>query len=196
MTSDRSSRNGPSPYYWSGRGGRRFVAPFDGEEIALGKSLSAIQEVHDYWQSKRDTSGFPRKQLIQPYELKSYLGRISIVSVQRDPDDFVYRLLGSDISDLVMQELSGKSVLAVRPESYARFVFDQFLEARNRAEPIVHLINMWVDSEKQLYQRICLPLSEDGGSSVDYIMTYAVDVSWDGWAFKELYLDNEDGSAD
>ena len=191
MISDRSSANEPPLAYGQGPQGQRLDAPFGAREGPIEKSLPKIQDLCRFWQSKRYANGLPRKIDLPPVDLKPYLGRISILSVLRDPDDFVYRLFGSEISELVKQELSGKSVRTLRPKSYASLAFDHFTEARVRSEPLAHLVCFWAGGQERLYQRVCLPLSEDGSWSVDYLMTYAADVSWDNYSFEQLYLGND-----
>ncbi len=166
--------------------------PFVGTEIGFEDCHPPIREVHAYWRAKQALAGgppaLPRKADIQPWEIKAHLGRINLIDVLHEPEDFVYRLYGSAFTGLVRQELNGRSVLAVRPASYARLLLAHFREARDRAEPMIHVVRVKVDDIALDYQRLCLPLSRAGGTRADFLLTYGVAGNWDGLIFEQHCL--------
>lgn len=55
----------------------------------------AVAEIYAYWKGKRGDRRMPRRADIEPYEITRYLPGILLVDVKREPQEFVYRLVGT-----------------------------------------------------------------------------------------------------
>ncbi len=69
-----------------------------------------LRSLHDYWRSKRASAGLPRKRDIDPAEIGSLLNNVFLVSVERDPIRFRYRLLGLAIIGVSRANMTGRTM--------------------------------------------------------------------------------------
>lgn len=64
----------------------------------------------DYWLSTRSERIWPRREDFDPAAVKTILPYLAILSVHRDPLDFVYRLTGTEIDDRMGRNMKGLRV--------------------------------------------------------------------------------------
>ncbi|PJK28950.1 PAS domain-containing protein [Minwuia thermotolerans] len=63
-----------------------------------------------YWLSTRGERIWPRREDFDPAEVKHLLPNLAVLSVERNPVDFVYRLTGTDVDAHMGGNLKGRQV--------------------------------------------------------------------------------------
>lgn len=133
-----------------------------------------IGNVYRYWDSKRRGRRMPARADIDPVEIPSYLPNVILVDVTRDPLDFRYRLVGTDIVQKRGHDPTGKRVAEGFFGSSAEFVLGNYTYVvENRTvqfadTPFVEPRGWYV-----YFERLFMPLSGDG-ENVDMIFVYAL----------------------
>jgi len=143
----------------------------------------------DCWEGLRGDRLAPRWDefdwLRVPPEIIPHMG---VVDVHLDPLDFIYRFWGSAHVEVLKQELTGRSVTEMRPESEARSVFQQYAETYEACRPMLfeniisagpHLLPMEEVSLR-------LPFSLDG-ERITQILAFS-DIRRDFKRLKESFL--------
>lgn len=91
------------------------------------------------------------------------LPRICVVDVKQAPLDFVYRFWGTDITNMHMYDLTGKSIRNLTPPSYADCLMEQYRQVYESKEPSGYLTEIPLDAGYYTYYAVIrLPLSSDG----------------------------------
>lgn len=145
---------------------------YDSELTSLDTATPAIAALADYWSSRRAAPGaFPAKSDMHPWEMKPYLGRLSIYGVTTEPVDFVFRLFGTVLVDLYGGELTRRSVRELAPPAYGSLLLRDLTEALSRAEPTLHKVNVIERGLSGSYHRLTLPLADKAGE-LAYLMTF------------------------
>jgi len=91
------------------------------------------------------------------------ISRCAVVDFDAAAGDFNYRFWGSEITDLHNQELSGKSILTLKPRDVAEHVVIQYYRTMEAKAPglfINHLTSAYGVRIEEIALR--LPLSSDG----------------------------------
>jgi hypothetical protein len=123
-----------------------------------------LEDVLDYWESKRHGRFVPSRSDIEPLDLIRALPRIMLADVIPDPLDFRYRLSGTAITDVHGSEFTGLSPLDLKPPEYGRLIFGHYRQCVAEERPLMHLILLDSDRRGRAYARLLLPLSNDGAS--------------------------------
>jgi len=148
---------------------------FSGESLALSELRHPVlREAYDYWCRKRGSRTMPSRKDIAPEEMKSYLPRVMLIDVRRDPLDFVYRVFGSVIAEAHGKEYTGKSARALEPAGFADLIWRQYLEALEAKAPRLHAIHLQSGGKYMNYQRLTLPLASDG-ETVDKLLAVSIE---------------------
>lgn len=125
---------------------------------------------HRLWQQKRGARRLPARADFDPLELKPALTRIMLIEVSRDPPDFRYRLAGTLSREVTGMELTGRSVLQMKPAKQGRLLWNDLCEIVTTREP--QLARLDVQSQfgtKLSYTVLRLPLATDG-ENVDMVL--------------------------
>jgi hypothetical protein len=149
---------------------------FSGESLPLTELRHAVlREAYDYWCGKRGGGrAMPSRQDIAPEEMKSYLPRVMLIDVRREPLDFVYRVFGSVIARAHGREYTGKSARELEPAGFADLIWRQYLEVVDAKAPRLHAIQLESGGKYMNYQRLTLPLSSDG-ETVDKLLAVSIE---------------------
>lgn len=99
------------------------------------------------------------------------LPRICVVDVHQDPLDFVYRFWGTDITNMHMYDLTGKSIKNLTPSGYAGCLMEQYRYVQENAEPCGYLTEIPLEAGYHTYYAVIrLPLSSDG-KTIDGVLS-------------------------
>ena len=77
----------------------------------LARSSESVRQIYQYWRSKWDGEGLPRRGAIDPTEIPRFLPQLTIVEVVPDERRYVYRLVGTKEVEIRGRDPTGKSVL-------------------------------------------------------------------------------------
>jgi hypothetical protein len=142
------------------------------EQLLAGHPhAAAIDEMYAYWRAKRVGDALPRRDAIDPSEIKALLPHIVIAEVLDGGRRFRYRLAGTHVVQAFGFELTGRhmdEVLEGEPLAFLVGAYERvcaegrplFTESRYRA----------ANGTDLLITRLILPLAESGGA-VRQIMT-------------------------
>ncbi|HEY7977899.1 MAG TPA: PAS domain-containing protein [Rhizomicrobium sp.] len=129
-------------------------------------SKPALAFLKDYWDAKRGQRTMPSRADINPAEMKKHIRAVVLVEALPDYADFRYRMIGSDVTEHMLGDATGKTVR----EAFARYgqaategaVGAYAHMARNRLTMRLHGSAAWLDHPHLDFDTIHLPLSDDG----------------------------------
>jgi hypothetical protein len=121
-----------------------------------------LQAVHRYWLERCEGPRLPARRAIDPIDLKRYLSNLLLVDVTLHPLRFRYRLFGTGLVRLYQREMTGKYVDDIQSESLRAAVLQAYAQVINRRSPVFSALAFVVDYHRVKYDRLLLPLAEDG----------------------------------
>jgi hypothetical protein len=125
-----------------------------------------LHEVKDYWVAKRGNRKLPRRADIDPLELRQHLPFISLVEVLDDAKDFRFRLLGTEITDVLQRDNTGKTVrevYATAEPDILNWMIEVYALATTRACPVLRRGTLRVVHKEFIaFESLHMPLSDDG----------------------------------
>jgi hypothetical protein len=131
--------------------------------------------LYQYWNARRGIRPMPTRADIDPLEMRQWLPRLTLVDVSPDGEDFTYRLVGTQIVDLLGINPTGRLVETAWPENLAPHVIGAYREVVETRKPIFcQQFNAWLDDQKPTAWAMRLPLSSDG-EEVAMILAYISD---------------------
>src|SRR5512142_3263795 len=80
-------------------------------------SKPALAFLKDYWDAKRGQRTMPSRADINPAEMKKHIRAVVLVEALPDYADFRYRMIGSDVTEHMLGDATGKTVR----EAFARY---------------------------------------------------------------------------
>jgi len=144
----------------------------------IGRTLpgcdSGLRRLYNYWDAKRGEREFPARADIDPLDLPALLPNIFLVDVlpADAPDQngtgqpqFRYRLAGTRVDEIHGQSLTGKMPSDIKTAEIANEVESQYRQVLvDRRPRCDHVVLLARDHSFWHYERLILPLSEDGVS--------------------------------
>jgi hypothetical protein len=130
-----------------------------------------LAELYDYWDGLRRDREMPSRRDVDPFELKRWLGNLSLLSVIDGGADFYFRVHGSNLRELVDADLTGSFLRALPHEGVGAWLAEYGEVVRRRA-PVFNCRRPAVVKNFITIEKLLLPLSENG-RDVDHIL-YAV----------------------
>ncbi|MEZ5832318.1 MAG: PAS domain-containing protein [Dongiaceae bacterium] len=131
--------------------------------------------LYQYWNARRGVHSMPSRADIDPLEMRQWLPRITLVDVASDSKTFTYRLVGTQIVDLLGFNPIGQSIESAWPEEGAAMLLTGYREAvQTRAPVFCQQVCEWRDDQQPTAWAVRLPLSSDG-AEVDMVLGYLSD---------------------
>ena len=131
--------------------------------------------LYQYWNARRGVRPMPTRADIDPLEMRQWLPRLSLVDVSPDGQQFTYRLVGTQMVDLLGVNPTGRLVETAWPEEMADTVVEGYRQVVESRQPLFcQQINGWLEDQKPTAWAMRLPLSSDG-EEVDMILAYLSD---------------------
>lgn len=130
--------------------------------IDAPESNPQLQAVHRYWLERCDGPTLPARRAIDPIDLKSHLPNMLLVDVARAPLRFRYRLFGTGLVALYNHEMTGKYVDEIKSDSFRAAAAKAYTDVIDRRVPQFSALAFVVDYYRVKYDRLLLPLAEDG----------------------------------
>lgn len=131
--------------------------------------------LYRYWDSCRGGQPMPRRADIDPVDMRSWLGRVTLIDVDAAGKHFRYRLVGTEIVALRGFDPTGRSVEAAWPHEDAELVLATYRQVTEQKTPIFcHAAERWHYERDPVVGVMLLPLSNDG-EKVDQILGYVGD---------------------
>lgn len=117
----------------------------------------------------------PARADIDPMEMRQWLPRITLVHVSADGSRFTYRLVGTQIVDLLGVDPTGQPVESAWPAEEAAPLLESYRTAVATRLPVFcQQTCQWLEDQEPSAWAMRLPLSSDG-KRVDMILGYLSD---------------------
>jgi hypothetical protein len=126
-------------------------------------SAPRFKEAFAYWQSKLAGRLMPSRRDIDPVEIPRLLPYVMLVDVLRDPLDFRYRLIGTEVRDILHGDYTGKRYSEVPGKGAGSVVWSHYETVVVRKQPFL-CTPPYVGPDRKLQRcdNLLLPLSDDG----------------------------------
>jgi hypothetical protein len=141
------------------------------ETLRVEEAEQEVVGLVRYWLARKPSMGLPTRRDIDPIDLRSWLGRISLFEVVGE-GELRCRLRGSMKNASPGHIRDGVLLSHVQPREYAAFGTEQLLSTYAAAAPSLHAIDLNFDGLLHRYQRLALPLAS-GGDLPPMLLTYA-----------------------
>ncbi len=123
----------------------------------------SLKDLLAYWLSKKGERMAPPRSAINPADIVRHLPTIAIINVTGDPPRFSYRLFGTALAEAYGQDLTGRFLDEVDLDHISLAVLRQVEKVVREGCVSVHRDSFTKRDGRYLeYERICLPLSDDG----------------------------------
>jgi hypothetical protein len=140
----------------------------------------ALRDLHAYWLAKKGTRIAPPRSAIQPEEIVPLLPNLALVNVIGDPPRFRFRLFGTALAAAYGQDLTGKFFDEVDLDLVSEEILRGAAEVvRDCCISVVRSrFTKHRDGRHVEYERITLPLSDDGRTVNMLLCGYAVEKAY------------------
>jgi len=130
-------------------------------DFALDFVEPRLRRFYDIWQGKCDGARLPKRADFDPLELKEHLGCLFISERAPDGEDFIYRLIGTEIVEAVGTDATGQRMGDVVGNPTDELVM--FCAAER--QPLRHHgYLVWRKKSYMRFEAVMLPLADDGVS--------------------------------
>ena len=131
--------------------------------------------VYQYWNARRGVRPMPTRADIDPAEMRQWLPRITLVDVSPDGTRFTYRLVGTQLVELLGMNPTGRPLESVWPEAEVTPLLESYrLAVETRAPVFCCQCHQWLSDQAPSAWALRLPLSSDG-ERVDMVLGYLSD---------------------
>ena len=121
-----------------------------------------LQQLFDYWASKSGERKMPSRADIDPLDLTFIIGNVILVDViEGDPLRFRIRLHGTNLTERVGYELTGKMLDELPQAEFRELSRLSFTKVANSGKPLQGRRDRILDGRSRRYETIILPLSGD-----------------------------------
>lgn len=121
-----------------------------------------LVELRLYWTGKRGDREMPARQDIDPADFKSLLPSVLLVDISYSPLRFRYRVFGTALVELYRREMTGKFVDAITSTGLRAVASAAYEEIVSSRAPVFNSLEFVVDDRRLRYDRVLMPLSNDG----------------------------------
>jgi hypothetical protein len=128
-----------------------------------------LQRLYGYWNERRAARAMPARADIDPLDLGFILGHLVLAEVLGDPPRFLIRVHGTEITQRVGYELTGKVLDELPQNDFRRLTQQSFTTVVETGVPIHRLRDRVLDGKRLQYETLILPLSKSG-TAVDMLL--------------------------
>lgn len=136
----------------------------------------ALAFLQDYWNAKRGTRAMPSRADINPAEMKAHIRAIVLVDALPGFADFRYRMIGSDVTEHMLSDATGKTLreaFAPYGEAAVEGAIAGYTHiARNKVILRIYGSAAWLHQPHLDFDGLHFPLSDDG-ENVNMILSAA-----------------------
>lgn len=140
-------------------------------------SRDNLRRLVDHWDGLRGARQMPARRDLLPEDLSFMLAQVMLIDVHRAPAltaaarmagdpaiSFRFRLVGTRIEETGHPGLQGRWAHELMPLAYRRLVLNAYGEAVRESAPNFYRVALDHDGQQLRYERVTLPLAEDGGA--------------------------------
>jgi len=150
-------------------------------DLVSGPTNQSLKSLHDYWQSKRGARIAPPRSAIAPEEIAvELLPNIALLDVVGELPRFRIRLFGTGLARAYGEDVTGKYLDEIDFGSIASEVSARFTEVVRKCRAQAVRVQLSKQKERRYleYERIALPLSQDGVRVNMILCGFAVTRMW------------------
>lgn len=126
------------------------------------------------WRSKMRGDVLPARRDIDPWEMRSFLRQVFLVTVTQNPLRFWFRLVGTRIAEDYGEDITGRYLDEIDLDDVRRDIEEGYEIAAREGRPVYSRCDYRKHDRRHLaYERLLLPLSSDG-KRVDMLLGGAV----------------------
>ncbi len=129
---------------------------------ASGSVPAELSEMFRYWDERRRGRAMPARADIDPFDLRTRLGRIHLLDVE-GPDTFRYRVYGSRMTNPDARDMTGRTTRDYSDEAFGDMVTRHLAQCVAERGPVCHEIEGRLDADPYAYTRLALPLTGPDG---------------------------------
>lgn len=132
---------------------------------------NVLKEGYAYWRS-RGAGRFPSRAMIDPVDIPRLLPHIVIHGVQREPLDFVYRLIGTEVRRHMAEDRTGQWMSAIPGQRPPSQIWDNLAGIVATGRPVLNRTPYeGPQRDFVVMESLQLPLAADG-ETVDMILVF------------------------
>ncbi len=136
--------------------------------LAAGRSMPPpLAALHRLWTQKRGTRPAPARADFDIFELRPWLGYLTLIDVVDGGRDYFYRVSGTSVTAFYDNDLTGRYLSEVEP-GIREVVEPEYRRVIANARPLFVVRRPRVRRESARVARCILPLAS-GGTAVDQI---------------------------
>lgn len=132
----------------------------------------SLRRLYSYWTDKRGDRRFPARRDIDPLDFAYVLGWVTLVDVTYNPTRFRFRLYGSELAHRIGLDLTGAYADQHPNRDFGAMLQQVWQEVVDRREPAAGRYDRVVDSRRQPWEAIRMPLSSNG-TTIDMLLAAA-----------------------
>jgi hypothetical protein len=137
---------------------------------ALAIEAPLLRQLHEDWQARRRGRPLPARADFDPIDLKYVLGKLLLVDVLREPLQFRFRLVGTELVKRLGVDLTGRTLDDYPDPEYREFLRQRYTAAVTARRPLSSIqTRLILDGRLRRYEALLLPLASDG-VTVDMLM--------------------------
>jgi hypothetical protein len=142
------------------------------------------------WESKRIGNELPARSDFSHDDFRQFMGNIVLVDVETDPRRYRYRLIGSNVTELVERDMTGRYLDDIYGEPDFRKVVHSFSTIMENRQPIRGYSDVSHARKGHIHVEVLdAPLASDGVNTdmiIKFVSQYWVDRSQESpWALVE-----------
>ncbi len=139
-----------------------------GSTLAIEAPL--LRQLHEDWQARRRGRPLPARADFDPIDLKYVLGKLLLVDVLREPLQFRFRLVGTELVKHSGVDLTGRTLDDYPDPEYREFMRQLYTAAVTAQRPLSSIqTRLILDGRLRRYEALLLPLAGDG-VTIDMLM--------------------------
>lgn len=132
--------------------------------LELADLPSEIRPLFAYWRKQRNDRLMPSRAQIDPTDLRAMLRYTSLVEITPAPRNFLYRVIGTNLSHRPGGPRDRRNTTELRPERYRQMVERHYGEACDLRRPTLYGVKLSFKDVQLTYRRLILPLANDGAN--------------------------------
>jgi len=131
---------------------------------------AAITELTTFWEERCVDGRLPARRDFPPEDLARWIGYVSLVDVDRERQDFRWRLIGTRIAKQMGRDVSGKYFAEIYGAAVLEGYQDAYMTAVNSRTPAYFRGDLeFVDRGFRHFRSVHLPLAKNG-QDVDMLL--------------------------
>jgi hypothetical protein len=135
----------------------------------------SLNEIYAYWLTKRGSRIAPPRSVMQLKEMSPFLPDIALIDVVGDPPRFLVRFDGTKVAEAYGEDVTGKFLDEIDLGAARAGIIDLCIKVVTECRPRVAWVRYTKQRDGRLheYERIILPLSDDGKAVNTLMLVFA-----------------------